>query len=230
MPNCVKIFLNGFYDFDQLDFYDHQIKYNDSQTIAVNGGMKIFDQLDLRPHWLIGDLDSADATKISQWKYDGVQILDEWIGKTDKDLTDGQLAIEFAIRKLNADHVVIFGGFPRGNEIDHFLANLKLFRFAHTITNHKNRFTIEMQDVRQAIYFVTLEIILDRKSENLQRLSIFADRDNARICESFGLRWDVSEMWIDPDQPLAVRNEFIADQMRIELDKNSDPIYVTHNW
>jgi hypothetical protein len=52
------------------------------------------------------------------------------------------------------------------------------------------------------------------------------------VKSSIGLRWDVSNLWIDPDQPKALRNVFMSevDQVIIELAEDSDPVYIIHNW
>ena len=89
-----------------------------------------------------------------------------------------------------------------------------------------------MRDVFQAIYFVTSRIEIDRKNEKLQYISLIAEHGNVNVKSSIGLRWDVSNLWIDPDQPKALRNVFMSevDQVIIELAEDSDPVYIIHNW
>ena len=89
-----------------------------------------------------------------------------------------------------------------------------------------------MRDVFQAIYFVSSQLEINRKSEKSQYISLIAEHRNVHVKSSTGLRWDVSNMWIDPDQPKALRNEFISDanKVMIELAEGSAPVYVIHNW
>ena len=91
------IFLNGFYAHNNLDFYRKEIENgieNDAYLICADGGLQIFDKLNeayeikLTPDILIGDLDSVNDTKTK-----AKEVVEKWVGQTDKDYTDGQLAV-----------------------------------------------------------------------------------------------------------------------------------------
>ena len=231
-----SIFLNGYYNFDQIRFYRNEIESAFTQNIpliCVDGGIHIFQTCDLVPTVLIGDLDSMpDFTTIDELKQSGVNVIDKWIGQTDKDYTDGQLAIMYALRELGCNGILIYGGFPTSFDVDHFLGNLKLMRLGFCMSLVPSNFRVEMRDVFQSMYFVTSRLEIDRKSEQLQYISLIAEHGNVNVKSSTGLRWDVSNMWIDPDQPNALRNEFISEvnKVIIELVEGSDPVYVIHNW
>ena len=134
------IFLNGYYDARHLDFYRHEIEAGVAQgspLICADGGLRLFHQFGenthakrlYRPDVLIGDLDSvADLeTKIAK------NIVQEWVGQTDKEWTDGQLAVLYALEHYGCRHIIIYGGLPQPGayETDQFLGNLKLMRFGH---------------------------------------------------------------------------------------------------
>jgi thiamine pyrophosphokinase len=231
-----SIFLNGYYNFDQIRFYRNEIESALTQNIpliCVDGGIHIFQMCDLVPTVLIGDLDSMpDFTTIDELKQSGVNVIDKWIGQTDKDYTDGQLAIMYALRELGCNGIIIYGGFPTSFDVDHFLGNLKLMRLGFCMSLVPSNFRAEMRDVFQSMYFVTSRLEIDRKNEQLQYISLIAEHGNVNVKSSTGLRWDVSNMWIDPDQPNALRNEFISEfnKVIIELVEGSDPVYVIHNW
>ena len=162
----------------------------------------------------------------------GVNVISEWIGQTDEDYTDGQLAVIYALKKLKCNYIIIYGGFPTSFDVDHFLGNLKLMRLGFHISIIPSSFRAEMRDVFQAIYFVSSQLEINRKSEKSQYISLIAEHRNVHVKSSTGLRWDVSNMWIDPDQPKKLRNEFISDanKVMIELAEGSAPVYVIHNW
>ena len=94
-----SIFLNGYYNFDQIQFYRSEIESalkQDTPLICADGGIHIFQMCGLQPTILIGDLDSiSDFTTptINELKQSGVNVISEWIGQTDKDYTHGQLAV-----------------------------------------------------------------------------------------------------------------------------------------
>lgn len=233
------IFLNGYYDINLLDFYRNEIAHaveNSCPLICADGGIRLFDLLNennakqIIPDVLIGDMDSSSGchTEVEQ-------IVEEWIGQTDKDMTDGQLAVKYAVDTMNCSHIILYGGLPKqdGYEIDHFLGNLKLMRFGHIHVKEKGEnYIAEMRDVHQTIHYVVSELHLNRKDEGLQRVSLIADDQNVIVKSSKNLRWDLTSLHIHPDLSNALRNEFVeeAEQVEICLTEHSDPVYVIHNW
>ena len=232
------IFLNGYYDLRHLDFYRSEIESgveNRFPLICADGGIRIFDELNRRgdtsfaPDVLIGDMDSVpeDATKAKH-------IVQKWVGQTDKDWTDGQLAVDYALEKCGCHHIIIYGGLPRPNEYetDQFLGNLKLMRFGHYRVSAGEDYRTEMRDPRQTIHYVLSTIRLSRKSSGLQRVSLIAEVPNVVVEKSENLRWDLASLHIHPDLTNALRNEFVGDAgwASFQLTKGSAPVYVVHNW
>lgn len=232
------IFLNGYYDLRYLDFYRSEIENaveNYFPLICADGGVHIFDELNRRgetpliPDVLIGDMDSVseDATKAKH-------TVREWVGKTDKDYTDGQLAVDYVLEEYNCRHFIIYGGLPRPNEYetDQFLGNLKLMRFGHYRVSTDEHYTAEMRDPRQTIHYVLSSVRLSRKSSGLQRVSLIAEVSNVVVEKSENLRWDLASLHIHPDLTNALRNEFLEDAewASLQLAEGSAPLYTIHNW
>ncbi len=244
------IFLNGYYDTRHLDFYRQEIETaleSRSPLICADGGIWIFDALNqcgerqLIPDVLIGDMDSvADRDynkplpptkqRVAQAKH----VVREWIGKTDKDDTDGQLAVNYALEQYGCRHIVIYGGLPRpeGYETDQFLGNLKLMRFGHYRVSTDEHYSAEMRDPKQTIHYVLSSIRLVRKNSGLQRVSLIAEADNVVVEKSENLRWNLASLHIHPDLTNALRNEFVegAEWAALQLTEESAPVYVIHNW
>lgn len=233
------IFLNGFYDTRHLDFYRKEIDFaldNSFPLICADGGIDIFDLLNndeskpIMPDVHIGDMDSVQGNQT-----EAKQIIREWVGQTDKDMTDGQLAVKYAVDTYSCSHLVLYGGLPKpeGYETDHFLGNLKLMRFGHFHTQGKHvDYKAEMRDPHQTIHYVLSELLLMRKNKGLQRVSLIAEEQNVVVKSSENLRWDLSSLRIHSDLSNALRNEFVegAEYVKIRLTENSAPIYVIHNW
>ena len=233
------IFLNGYYDTRHLAFYRQEIDFGIKKgypLICADGGIRIFDELNqqkgetLTPDILIGDLDSIEG-KTTEAKH----TVEKWIGQRDKDWTDGQLAVKYALDNYNCQHIIIYGGLPRPEtyETDHFLGNLKLMRFGHYLANknHTN-YKAEMRDPRQTIHYVLSELRLVRKNSGLQRVSLIAEEANVVVESSQNLRWDLTSLHIHPDLTNALRNEFVQDAewAQLQLTEDSAPVYVIHNW
>ena len=161
-------------------------------------------------------------------------VVQEWVGKTDKDYTDGQLAVDYAIEQYDCRHIIIYGGLSRSEayETDQFLGNLKLMRFGHYRTPADEPYTAEMRDPKQTIHYVLSAVRLTRKSSGLQRVSLIAESPNVIVEKSENLRWDLASLHIHPDLTNALRNEFVegAESATVQLTDGSAPVYVIHNW
>ncbi|MXV76011.1 hypothetical protein F4Z99_17275 [Candidatus Poribacteria bacterium] len=236
------IFLNGYYDTRHLDFYRQEIVTaveDRLPLICADGGICIFEELNrgvdtpLVPDILIGDMDSVAGQgykSLPQAK----QIVQEWIGQTDKDYTDGQLAVDYALEEYGCRHIIIYGGLPRpeGYETDQFLGNLKLMRFGHYRVSTDEHYSAEMRDPKQTIHYVLSTVRLTRKNSELQRVSLIAEVPNVIVAKSENLRWDLTSLHIHPDLTNALRNEFVegAEWAALQLVEGSAPVYVIHNW
>ena len=236
------IFLNGYYDTRHLDFYRQEIVTaveNGSPLICADGGIRIFDALNrcgempLVPDVLIGDMDSV-PNRSDNPLLQAKQIVQEWVGKTDKDYTDGQLAVDYALEAYGCRHIIIYGGLPRPEvyETDQFLGNLKLMRFGHYRLSAAENYKAEMRDPKQTIHYVLSTVRLTRKNSGLQRVSLIAEADNVVVEKSENLRWDLASLHIHPALTNALRNEFVegAEWATIRLTDGSDPVYIIHNW
>ena len=236
------IFLNGYYDTRHLDFYRQEIETaleSHSLLICADGGIRIFDALNqcgerpLTPDVLIGDMDSVAARgdkPLTQAKH----VIQEWVGKTDKAYTDGQLAVDYALEQDGCRHIIIYGGLPHpeGYETDQFLGNLKLMRFGHYRVSRDKDYSAEMRDPKQTIHYVLSSVRLARKNSGLQRVSLIAETDNVVVEKSENLRWDLASLHIHPDLTNALRNEFVegAEWASLQLAEKAAPVYVIHNW
>lgn len=248
------IFLNGHYDFRYRQFYEQAVTRavkNGYPLICADGGVRLFTELNrctasqFCPDVLIGDLDSLGELPrgiIEQLERSGTHIVREWIGHVDKDETDGQLAVAYAVAEYGCQQILLYGGLPRSNgyEVDHFLGNLQLMHLGFQLFQerpdgrHSNEcsWQAELRDPLQTIHFVVSDVILERKNEGLQRVSLISDYPSVTIEHSTNLRWPLDGLRIDPIKTNALRNEFTAgaDQATILLADGSDPVYVIHNW
>ena len=232
------IFLNGYYDTRHLDFYRQEIESaaeNRCPLICADGGIRIFDALNRRgdtpcvPDVHIGDMDSVTESTTK-----AKLTVQEWVGQTDKNWTDGQLAVDYALEQYGCRHIIIYGGLPRPNayETDQFLGNLKLMRFGHYRVSTDEHYSAEVRDPRQTIHYVLSTVRLSRKNSGLQRVSLIAEVPNVVVEKSENLRWDLASLHIHPDLTNALRNEFVkgAEWVTLQLVDGSAPVYVIHNW
>ncbi len=237
------VFLGGFYDKRYYKFYKRQIEEARARKdflICADGGLNIFQivneqfSVDFCPDAVIGDLDSVLLKErlIGHFSAMGAHFVTEWIGQSDKDYTDGQLAVAYAMQEKQCQQIVLFGALtnPRDYEFDHFLGNLKLMRFGFKIGDKRYRACI--RDALQEIHFVINSIVLKRKGNAINSVSLLTDYENTIVESSSNLRWVLNNFRISPDEPNALRNEFVkdAETALIKLKADSAPVYVIHNW
>lgn len=94
--------------------------FENSKIVCADGAYRHMLKLGIKPDILIGDFDSINTdlpTDIEILKFN-----------SDKDSTDGQLALEYAIK--NKAKSVVFLGVSGGRE-DHFFGNISLLFLAH---------------------------------------------------------------------------------------------------
>lgn len=88
--------------------------------IAADSGANWLHAIGVRPHRLIGDLDSADPGVVDELRVAAVEVDQHAV---DKDASDLELSLSAALES-GADEVVILGW--QGGAVDHLAANLLL--------------------------------------------------------------------------------------------------------
>ena len=156
-----------------------------------------------------------------------------WDGITDKDDTDGQLALHAA---LNAGCVRFdaFGSLPKPGDydVDHFFGNLFLLSEARARVGDCPDFAARLSDPRQCVYLTVDHVTVEREGTTLNRVSLIPFGGSARIRRSEGLRWRLDGMTLGFERANALRNEFLPDaaSCSVELEPDSAPVVVIHNW
>ena len=105
------LFLNGTYNKRHLTFYKKQA--HGKIKVAVDGGYKFFSLANLKPNFLIGDLDSVRLSEISSLSKTKVFKYPK-----EKNQTDFELALDFCLKSNAKDIVVVV---PSLGDVDHFL-------------------------------------------------------------------------------------------------------------
>ncbi len=229
MSNCLRaaLFLNGRYDLSARAFYERSAQQRGTVCVFADGGARVLGWLDPAPNrpLVIGDFDSLDPSEL---KNGGALIERRWEGQTDKDLTDGQLALHAALER-QPRQIDIHGAFPRQDAFDHdhFLGNLLLLREAHDAGAEAR-----LSEPKEALYLCVEKLSIQREGSGLNRVSFLPFAGEARVCRTEGLRWQLLNFSLSNRRANALRNEFLpdADHVRVQMDERSAPAYVVHNW
>ena len=147
--------------------------------IAADGGAAIASRAGLRPHFLVGDMDSIGPTTRASLESAGTELLTV---PPEKDFTDTELALQVA-----ADHgatevslVAALGG-----RIDHVVANLLLVL-------HARRLGVRMRIVDRATeaYLVDGPLVIDGLVGDL--VSLIPLSEAVEEITTFGLRYPLA--------------------------------------
>ena len=117
------IITGGDIDIDYAKRYYEQNEF--TFVIAVDGGLKIAEMLDIIPNYIVGDFDTISPLIL--FKYENMNDVKIKRFKPDKDFTDTQIAINIAIEEESFS-ISILGG--TGSRLDHTLANVQLLQMA----------------------------------------------------------------------------------------------------
>jgi thiamine pyrophosphokinase len=208
MAGTAFLFLNGSYHPDDRALVTRLMRNTNPRplVIAVDGGLSFLQRCGVRPDVWLTDLDSAP--RIKKGFINRTEIL---LFPRRKDKTDGELAVDFCLRKKIA-HVTIFGWYDRTYETDHLLGNLLLCRNRAILGGHlQARFL----DSRQEIIPLRNETLSIRGGRG-RRLSIVPLSQTVRLTAK-GLDYPARDLPIRAGQTIALRNRIVADRAVITV-------------
>lgn len=184
---CVLI-ASGEYHFDYVP--------KDEFIIAVDGGYDYLVKQNIKPHLVVGDLDSVTSeikdTEIIKYK-------------KEKDETDLYLAIKEAIKR-GFKNMIVFGAL--GKRLEHTLANIQLLKYFED-------YSIVYINQNMACFIVRENEIYEiDKKKGL--ISIFSLTSDANISIS-GLKYELNNQTINSSFPLGIDNEAIGKNASITV-------------
>jgi len=177
----------------------------DDITIAADSGYNTALALGEKVNILLGDFDSLGEPKADK----GTEIVRV---PAEKDFTDTQLAVQYAIDR-GADEICIIGGLD--GRLDHTLSNLAILRelaqkniHAH-ITNGQNR-------VR---YIISTSTLIARSQ--YKYLSLIADSEKVKGVSIEGCKYPLKNASLIKSYQYAVSNEITGNCALISVRKGS---------
>lgn len=184
-------------------------RYEDPFIICTDGGFDLAQEYSIRPHLLLGDLDSIQS-----------EIPSEIPLKTfppEKDFTDLELAIQTA-REQHSAHVEIWGGI--GGRLDHTVANLQL------LSSYADDFhTLLLLDGRNKCFVLHAKEHAP-KSLTIPReprcyLSLFSLSETVEKLTVQGVKYPLEDHTLTRTFPLGVSNEFKQKEAFLSFEKGS---------
>lgn len=174
--------------------------------VCADGGSNHLEKLGVKPHIIVGDLDSISQSLLAEFEKNGVTVKKY---PREKDASDLELAIEEAV-KAGPDEIVcvaVFGGRP-----DHALTNVSLLgRFA------ERKIKISILGATWRAQFVTADqpAELNGKTGDLFSLVPLSARiEHATVS---GAKWPLAGTDLTWGNSLTLSNVFEQDQVNVSV-------------
>ena len=172
--------------------------------ICADGGAKHLQKISLLPHILIGDFDSIDSTLLEYYTEQKVHIIRY---PKNKDFTDTELAIQFALEK-GAKQISFFA--VMGNRLDHSLSALYLLK----PLIEKNIFAKIINDTSEVFLIKdTIEI----EKDDFTILSLLALSETVTGIQTEGLAYPLKGETLFQGSSLGISNEFTQKKASISI-------------
>ena len=184
-------------------------------VICCDGGIRHAETLKIKPDVVIGDMDSATAGQLANYKSQGVKISQH---PRNKDATDTRLALDYAL-KLDPEAIEIWGAL--GGRIDHALANLSLVS-----CGAKAGKNTRLVDDYCEIFIVHDEVCFTDATG--QTVSIFAYPLWAKGLTLRGFQYSLDKESLEVDNSRGISNVIIALPAIISLEAGS--LLVIRYW
>ncbi len=189
---------------------------NSDYVICADGGLEKAKKYGIAPDLIIGDFDSVNLSVLKQY-----EMLNIPIEKfpSEKDSTDMELAVEFAISK-GYNHIVLTGA--TGCRLDHTLGNIMLMErcfkigvFITIIDNHN-----EMKIISD-----NTNLILDYKEGCY--ISIIPVTEFISGLSLEGFKYNLSNVNIQRGSTLCISNQIKSSKGKITLNKGTAIVFIS---
>lgn len=186
------------------EFLKEQVSQADV-IVAADGGAQALAHIGVRPDVLLGDMDSLGEGLAQELEQAGVPVLR---CAPEKDFTDGQMAVDWALDK-GATDITLLGAL--GGRLDHLLGNVALLLRAARGGAH-----CEMRDERTRAWAATgLTDIQGDVGDTVSLLPLAGDA-SARYLS--GLQYGTQEpLALPADMPIGVSNVLTAQRARVDI-------------
>jgi thiamine pyrophosphokinase len=182
------------------------LKGKNTVIVAADSGLLTAENAGINPDYIIGDMDSLDASRLDSYPSECVIRYNK-----DKDYTDTELAFSF-LREKGCDCIWIAGG--GGGRIDHLLAIRCLFEREI----FPRRWLTESADIR-CIDANTDVNTLSEKLEKNSLVCVFTAGSGKWEAKSEGLKWPLEGLEWDSGSSFGISNVAVNGEFLITAEK-----------
>ena len=190
----------------EINDYPYHRRYIDEGDciICADGGGRHALAMGLKPDYLMGDFDSLAPDLLEELKsLDNPPKLVKF--PSEKDKSDSQLAVEFAMT-LNPDSIIIMGG--TGSRLDHTLATITLLAMYPDVNIH-------VVDDTNDLYLTTDRAVIKGKPGD--EVSILPLTPVVKGVTTKGLKWPLVNKTIEMGSSLGISNVLLENEAEFTL-------------
>lgn len=199
-------------DIDKKYIDDFKIDY----VICADGGLEKVKNLNLRPNLILGDFDSVDSSVLESYKLLNIETV---TFPSEKDYTDMELAIEYAINKGYKD-IILTGA--SGTRLDHTVANMLLIE-KYYIKDIK----IKIIDNNNLIQMVNDNMIIPVRKNYF--VSIIPLSENIEGLTLEGFKYPLNNINVERGSTLCVSNEVTESFGVVKLKKGNALLFISRD-
>jgi len=177
-----------------------------SMVIAADHGLTAADRLDISLDFIVGDFDSVEEPVIAKYREKSTPIE---TFPTEKDKTDTEIAIEFALMH-NPTGIDIVGA--TGSRLDHVLANIHLLMLPMQVG-----VTASILDPKNKIYLKkeSFQVHKDKQYGNYVSLLPFTEKVTGLTLKGF--KYPLDNVTLIAGSSLGISNEMKEEEARVEF-------------
>jgi thiamine pyrophosphokinase len=185
----------------------------DDYIICADGGTRHALALGLKPHLVIGDMDSINKYEWQDLETSGVSVE---LFPQDKNETDLELAIHRAL-ELDAEEVIIIGAL--GGRLDQTLGNIALLA-----TPPGNSRNIRIDDGVEEIFFCRDQVQVHGRNGDI--VSLIPWGNPVHGVQTEGLKWTLHSESLYPEKTRGISNEMVREVANIKI--SSGVLLIVH--
>lgn len=175
--------------------------------IAVDNGLKVLNEINVKPNHIVGDFDTVDEKILNQYKNDKSIEIHKY--NPIKDNTDTDIAIKLAI-ELKSDKIIVIGGI--GTRLDHVLANIHVLK--HAIDSN---IECKMLDDNNEIQLINKTMLLNKKELRKKYVSLIPLTEKVDNINLTGFKYELKNGCLEIGTSLGISNEIVKEQAKIEF-------------
>ena len=176
--------------------------------IAVDNGVKILNELNIKPNHIVGDFDTVNKEILDLYKKDTSIKIHRF--NPIKDNTDTDIAIRVAV-ELHSDEIIIIGGI--GTRIDHVLGNIQVLKYALD-----NKVKCKIIDENNEIQLINKTTILNKSENDKKYISLIPLTEKVENINLKGFKYELKNGELTIGSSLGISNEILKEQAIIEFD------------